>query len=163
MSAEQRLVLVRHAKSAHPPGMDDHERPLDDRGLAEAVVLGARLAEAGWAPDRVLCSDAARALATWRRMAPAFGDVRVDVTRRLYHAGPDALEEVIREASLGDAGCVFAVGHNPGWEEAALELAGVAIEVPTATAVMMRRRARAAWTARLGVRSWEIARVLRGR
>ena len=107
---ERRLVLVRHAKSAHPPGVDDHERPLDERGLAEGARLGERLVEVGWRPDHVLCSDALRALATWRRMAPAFGaGVRVDVTRRLYHAGAEALDEVIREAELGDARCVCVV------------------------------------------------------
>jgi phosphohistidine phosphatase len=161
---EQRLVLVRHAKSAHPPGTDDHERPLDDLGRTEAALVGQRLAEAGWRPDHVLCSDAVRALSTWRRMAPAFGTgFPVDVTRRLYHAGPDALDEVVREADLRDARCVFAVGHNPGWEEAALELTGVAVGVATATAVMMRRKVAAPWTSPLGVRAWEIVEVLRGR
>lgn len=159
----RRLVLVRHAKSAHPPGVDDHDRPLDERGLAEGARLGVLLAEAGWRPDHVLCSDAVRAFATWRRMAPAFGPVPVVVTRRLYHAGPNALDEVIREAALGDARCVYAVGHNPGWEEAVLELTGTAIELTTATAALLRRRADAPWTAPLGVRAWDLVQVLRGR
>jgi phosphohistidine phosphatase len=160
----RRLVLVRHAKSAHPPGLDDHERPLDERGLAEGARLGQRLVEVGWRPDHALCSDAVRALATWRRMAPAFGAaVRVDVTRRLYHAGTDALEEVIREAELGDARCVCVVGHNPGWEEATLELTGVAVELATATAALMRREVDAPWTAPLGARAWELVEVVRGR
>ena len=144
MSAEQRLVLVRHAKSSHPAGLDDHERPLDERGRVEAVQIGRRLAEVGWSPDGVVCSDAVRALSTWQRMAAAFGAVPVEVTRKLYHAGPDALEEVLADrfgaAEEADTRCVFAVGHNPGWEEVAHELSGVEMRLPTATAALLRRR-----------------------
>ncbi|RZI88087.1 MAG: phosphohistidine phosphatase, partial [Microbacterium sp.] len=39
------LVLVRHAKSDWgDPGLDDHDRPLNDRGLRDAPAVAARLA-----------------------------------------------------------------------------------------------------------------------
>jgi len=58
------LVVLRHARAVkraawHGP---DEERPLDPRGLAEAVALGAWLAAYG--PDRVLSSDSTRCLDT---------------------------------------------------------------------------------------------------
>ena len=34
------LVLMRHAKSDYPDGVDDHERPLAARGIREAGLAG---------------------------------------------------------------------------------------------------------------------------
>ncbi len=39
-SGVHRLVLLRHAKSAYPPGVADHERPLNDRGRRDAPEAG---------------------------------------------------------------------------------------------------------------------------
>ncbi|NJK89227.1 MAG: hypothetical protein HC923_07355 [Myxococcales bacterium] len=63
----KRLVLLRHAKSSwESDATSDHERPLNERGRLEAPLIGARLVEKGVVPDLVLCSDAIRALDTWR-------------------------------------------------------------------------------------------------
>ncbi len=40
------LILIRHAKSDYPPGVPDHDRPLNARGLRDAPRIGAWLATA---------------------------------------------------------------------------------------------------------------------
>src|SRR5260370_40026330 len=64
-SPTQRLILLRHAKSAWPD-VPDHERPLAGRGRRAAPTAGRWLREAGFVPDRVLCSTAPRARETWQ-------------------------------------------------------------------------------------------------
>ena len=45
------LYLVRHAKSDWgDPTLDDHDRPLNDRGLRDAPAMGGRLADAAASP-----------------------------------------------------------------------------------------------------------------
>ena len=36
----RRLVVLRHAKSAYPPGVVDHDRPLAPRGVVDAKAAG---------------------------------------------------------------------------------------------------------------------------
>ncbi|MSW11732.1 MAG: histidine phosphatase family protein, partial [Actinobacteria bacterium] len=43
----KQLVLIRHAKSAYPVGVDDHERPLNERGVRDATAVGEWLANSG--------------------------------------------------------------------------------------------------------------------
>ncbi|WP_136707455.1 histidine phosphatase family protein [Agromyces sp. H66] len=109
------LVLVRHAKSSWDhPGLDDHERPLNDRGRRDAPKMGRRLAEQGLVPDLILSSTAVRALTTAQLMAQALGMDRDGIVadERLYATSAAGLLDVIGEldASVGTA---FVVGHNP--------------------------------------------------
>ena len=68
MTAQHRsLVLLRHAKSAYPPGVPDHDRPLAERGVQEAALAGDWLRANLPAVDAVLCSTAARARETLAR------------------------------------------------------------------------------------------------
>ena len=73
-----RLALVRHAKSDWgDPSLDDHDRPLNDRGMRDAPRMARRLAETGFRPDVILSSTALRA----RTTAEAFGaELRVAVS-----------------------------------------------------------------------------------
>src|SRR5258708_16699762 len=70
MSAQHRnLVLLRHAKSAYPDGVADHDRPLAPRGIKEAGLAGDWLRANLPAVDAVLCSTATRARETLARVA----------------------------------------------------------------------------------------------
>ncbi|OIK06501.1 SixA phosphatase family protein [Streptomyces monashensis] len=120
----RRLVVLRHAKSAWPEGVDDHRRPLAPRGLKDAPAAGRTLAEADCLPDLALCSTAARARRTWELASGEWGTpppVRYD--RRLYAADVADLMEVVREVP-SQVETLLLVGHNPGLEELVLELAG---------------------------------------
>ncbi|MGJ5750005.1 phosphohistidine phosphatase [Streptomyces puniciscabiei] len=119
----RRLVVLRHAKSAWPEGVEDHRRPLAPRGLRDAPAAGRALAEADCLPDLALCSTAVRARRTWELASAEWGTpppVRYD--RRLYGAGVQELLDVIRETPP-EVETLLLVGHNPGLEELVLELA----------------------------------------
>ncbi|MGW2460041.1 histidine phosphatase family protein [Streptomyces argyrophyllae] len=118
----RRLVVLRHAKSAWPQGVEDHRRPLAPRGLRDAPAAGRALA-AVTLPDLALCSTAVRARRTWELASAEWATpppVRYD--RRLYAAGAPELLEVVREAPP-EVRTLLLVGHNPGLEELVLTLA----------------------------------------
>jgi len=118
------LVVLRHAKSAWPDGVADHERPLAPRGLRDAPAAGRALAETDCLPGLALCSTAVRARLTWELASAQWGTpppVRYD--GRLYAADVSDLEAVVHEVP-SEVETLLLVGHNPGLEELVLELAG---------------------------------------
>lgn len=110
----RRLILTRHAKSAwDDPSMEDHDRPLNDRGRKSARALGDWLASRGYDPEEVLCSTSRRTVETWERVAAAVFETRpaLRLEDGLYHAEPDAMLYVLRSATMNT---VMVIGHNPG-------------------------------------------------
>lgn len=119
----KRLILFRHAKSAYPDGIDDQERPLDDRGRRDAPVMGAYLAREGLLPDLVLVSSAVRTQETFALAGPPLGAVATRTEPRIYEAPAERLLGVVRETP--DAvRTLMLVGHNPGMEDLATTLVG---------------------------------------
>ena len=120
----RRLMLLRHAKSDRSPGVDDHERPLNDRGRAAAPLVGEYLADHKLFPDLILCSTSRRTRQTCELlMARLPKSTRVTFEETLYLAESDAILALARALPTA-AGCVLLIGHNPGMQEAAVELAG---------------------------------------
>ncbi|MGH7022824.1 MAG: SixA phosphatase family protein [Caulobacteraceae bacterium] len=118
----RRLILFRHAKTeARSPAGDDFSRRLTERGRIEAELMGRVLKDAGYSPDLVLVSPAARARETWDGVAERFVKARVEPRQGLYDATP---EEIAGEIARGteDAGTVMVIGHNPGLQELAVDL-----------------------------------------
>ncbi|SEP88573.1 phosphohistidine phosphatase [Streptomyces sp. yr375] len=122
--APRRLVVLRHAKSAWPDGVPDHDRPLAPRGHRDAPAAGRALAAADCLPDLALCSTAVRARSTLELAAAQWaGPPPVRFDRRLYGADVPELLEVVHETPA-EVGTLLLVGHNPGLEELVLDLAG---------------------------------------
>lgn len=113
----RRLILTRHAKSSwDDPTMEDHDRPLNDRGRRSARELGDWMASRGYEPEEVLCSTARRTRETWERVAGAPLEVRpvLRLEPGLYHAGPEKMLAMLRTATHPT---VMMLGHNPGIAE----------------------------------------------
>ena len=107
-----RLILIRHAKSARPAGVADHDRPLNDRGRRAADALGRWMAREGLLPDAVLVSDARRTRETWDGIAAALPEAPPPRPERgLYEVGAEEMLDVLRGA---EGRTVALVGHNPG-------------------------------------------------
>ncbi|WP_295838454.1 histidine phosphatase family protein [uncultured Microbacterium sp.] len=105
------LVLARHAKSDWADeGLDDHDRPLNDRGRHDAPAMARTLLRAGVRPEVLLSSSAVRARETAEAFARAF-DVDVAENADLYLAAPDALLQAARAAGSDE---VMIVAHDPG-------------------------------------------------
>jgi phosphohistidine phosphatase len=118
------LLVLRHAKSAWPDGVPDHERPLSPRGRRDAPAAGRALAEADLLPDLVLCSTAVRARQTWELASEQWGTPPpVRLVPRLYAAGVPELLDVVH-AIPAEVDTLLLIGHNPGLEELVLDLAG---------------------------------------
>ncbi|MFF0271099.1 SixA phosphatase family protein [Kribbella sp. NPDC004536] len=123
---DRTLVLLRHAKAVPPesrPELPDLERPLADRGRADASAAGRHLVAEGIEPDLVLCSPSKRTRETWKYVADA-GVTAKDVwyDKRIYNADTDTLLDVIHDAPA-KARTVVVVGHAPGIPWLADELA----------------------------------------
>lgn len=108
-----RLILIRHAKSSwSDPFADDHARVLNTRGHASGNAIGEWLAEHGYLPDLVLCSDAMRTRQTADLILPALSPTpTLRLSPRLYHAAPDAILDRIKRET---AAAIAVIGHNPG-------------------------------------------------
>ncbi|GLX16543.1 MULTISPECIES: SixA phosphatase family protein [Streptomyces] len=120
-----RLLLVRHAKAVPKDRpIDDFDRPLSDRGKADAPRTGRWLAESGLAPGLVLCSPSRRTRQTWQLAVAALADPPPAVyDDRLYNAAPSMLVSVLAERGRG-LGSLLLVGHNSGIHELAAGLCG---------------------------------------
>jgi phosphohistidine phosphatase len=118
------LILLRHAKSAWPEGVPDHDRPLGPRGRRDAPAAGRWLRLAGYVPDHVVCSTARRARETWQLAAAELGvQPLVRFEPDVYGAAAAGLLELIRLLPPA-ARTVIVVGHDPALPEVALALTG---------------------------------------
>lgn len=117
---QRNLVLMRHAKSAYPDGVADHERPLAPRGTREAGLAGEWLRANLPAVDLVLCSTATRARET---LACTGIDAPLRYVQRLYAAAPGTVIEEINRVS-DEVKTLLVVGHEPTTSSVAIILAG---------------------------------------
>jgi phosphohistidine phosphatase len=121
----RRIVLLRHAK-ADWPQVSDHERPLADRGRADAPVAGRKLADTGITFDLALCSTAARTRETWKLAVQELPHrPRTVYEERLYEASPGELIALLNEVS-DEVRNLLVIGHNPGMHALSDALAGSA-------------------------------------
>lgn len=130
------LILVRHAKSDWgDPGLDDHDRPLNDRGLRDAPAMATRLAASGITIDAILSSTALRA----RTTAGFFGTQFVlepELSPDLYGAAPRTL---LAAATARGVESVMVVAHDPGMTMLAADLSGGGIgHMPTCAVATFR-------------------------
>ena len=92
------LLVLRHAKSSwDDTALDDHERPLNERGRRDGPRMGELVREHRLTPDIIISSDAVRARRTAEAVAKATryaGEVRLD--RLLYLASPADILGVLR-------------------------------------------------------------------
>ena len=126
----KKLTLIRHTKSTHDNlGLRDFQRPLSQRGIRDASLLGQHLKAAfNFAPDAIIASPAIRAATTaaiiLREAGLCPGLLTED--RLVYEAPLCSLVNVVRR--LPDtARHVTLFGHNPGFELLANWLCGARI------------------------------------
>lgn len=105
------LVLARHAKSDWADeGLDDHDRPLNDRGRRDAPAVARAVLRAGVRPETIVSSTALRARDTAAVFAQTF-DAALTEHAELYLAEPDRLLATARAAGGAE---VMVVAHDPG-------------------------------------------------
>lgn len=119
------LLLLRHAKSSwDDPALADFDRPLATRGRKAAPRMGRDLERRGWRPDAALVSTAKRTRQTWDLVAAELAaPPRPEFRGALYEASAEQLLAELRQAPAA-AATVLLIGHNPGMEDLARQLAG---------------------------------------
>lgn len=125
VAVSRRLRLLRHAKAVRgDPFAGDHDRALAPRGRRACAALAEHLRRTGVSPQLVLCSSARRAVETLDGVRPGLPDrVAASVEPGLYGASVPALLQRLREVG-DDVTEVLVIGHNPGLEDLAGDLAG---------------------------------------
>lgn len=129
----KKLVIIRHAKSSwDDPFLNDHVRPLAERGYRDAPRMAQRLKKKEIYPDAMLSSDAERAKSTALITAENlhFPKNNIAFTEKLYHASVNSiLNEVKKTKKAIDT--LFIFGHNPGFNELIHHLGGAIDNLPT--------------------------------
>ncbi|MDE3143690.1 MAG: histidine phosphatase family protein [Bacteroidota bacterium] len=115
----KQLLIIRHAKSSWDYSiMNDFDRPLNERGHHDAMLMATRLIEKKINIDAFISSPAKRAFTTATYFAEAFGEKEKNIITfpELYHAPADVFYNVISKTNDSfDSIAVFS--HNPGITE----------------------------------------------
>ncbi len=127
------LLLLRHAKSSrNDRSVRDFDRPLNERGLKAAAVVGEQMRQMQLQPNLLLSSPAWRAKQTTQiviESARLSAELRFDCL--IYEASAPRLFEIVSRIEE-TANIVLLVGHNPGFEELLELLTGETRHLPAA-------------------------------
>lgn len=111
----RRLLLMRHAKSDWPQGVEDRHRPLNERGRADAPEMGRAMAKAGLSPALALVSPAVRTRETWELLSPSLQKPEFHFENSLYGAAASVMLDLVR-GTPANIETLMLLGHNPGTE-----------------------------------------------
>lgn len=128
------LILVRHAKSSwSDAGIDDFDRPLNDRGKRDAPEMAKRLIEREIKIDLFVSSPAKRAKKTANFFAEEFNYApdKIQYIKELYLAGMHDFNSAIK-ATPSSVNSLILFSHNPGITELANSLSNARVDdMPT--------------------------------
>lgn len=131
------LLVMRHAKSDwEAEYATDHDRPLNDRGVRSAKIMGRVLAARGLAPQAIITSTAVRARTT-AELAREAGEWEANLflESRLYGTGSREVIEIIQKAPTVDR--VMVVGHQPTWSVVVDDLTDRYVDMKTAAVAVI--------------------------
>ncbi len=104
--------------------MADFDRPLNERGLEAAPLMGHMIYENQFQPDLIISSPAKRAKQTAVLVrASAQLESKIQYDEKIYEASPRRLLQIVSEQS-DKLESLMLVGHNPGSEELLKTLTG---------------------------------------
>ncbi|MEX1038691.1 MAG: histidine phosphatase family protein [Acidimicrobiia bacterium] len=128
------LVLMRHGKSDWDASYGaDHDRPLAERGVRSARLMGRLLTDADRSPDLVVSSTAARAHSTALLASQSGGwDCEIVTDRSIYGGSTGVVLDAVGRLA-GQNRRVLVVGHEPTWSNLVRELVGARVEMKTAS------------------------------
>lgn len=107
------LYMARHAKSSWKHDVIDHQRPLKGRGRRDGALVSEYVAKNHKAPQKMISSDAVRALATAKYFKKSFkvADADFSTNHSLYDFSGQNVMEVIKKMD-NSQDCTMIVGHN---------------------------------------------------
>lgn len=134
---QRELVILRHAKSDWPEGVEDRRRPLNDRGRRDAPAVGRWLASHVEKVDVAICSPAVRTRQTWELIEQELSESpRALFDDRLYARSAGDIVAVVQELPA-EVGRALIIGHNPGLEHTVAYLSGERHTLKTSSIVVL--------------------------
>ena len=131
--------MVRHAKSSWEYDVIDHKRPLKGRGNRDATLVSRYVANLVPAPEKIITSDATRALTTaeYFKKEMKITDADFVTNHSLYDFGGRNVMEIIKGFD-NTWNRVMIVGHNHAFTSIANMLGNKYIDnLPTCGFVMI--------------------------
>jgi len=126
---------MRHAKSSWAvPGLNDIERPLNDRGKKSAPFMGKLLRKRDEIPELIISSTAKRAYNTAKKIAEEVGypEKSIFTEEKLYMAGTKEFLSIIKNTQ-DSINKLMLISHNPAITDFANFIFGENIDnIPTA-------------------------------
>lgn len=112
------LSIMRHGKAERLEGFpSDQARPLTNRGIKDATLMGTILARSEPAPDWIISSTVVRARQTTERIVESLAFERPVIwEEHVYEAGAETLLHILSNVPPEIAHAVL-IGHNPGLQE----------------------------------------------
>lgn len=119
----KKLTIFRHAKSGwDDPVARDFDRPVNQRGILAAQLMGKYAAEQNMHFDHMVSSPAVRCIESLDAFFEGYGaTIEPQWDRRVYLASAANLLDVLRETPAPVESLIL-VGHNPGLEDLILNL-----------------------------------------
>ena len=115
--------------------MQDHDRPLNERGAHDAPLMARRFVDRKEAVDLLVSSTAVRALATANAFSAAIHMPSPTLEPRIYEAHHRTIQGLV-EALPDTAERIMLFGHNPGFSLLCEHLTGAGLgELPTCAVV----------------------------
>lgn len=134
------LYLVRHAKSSWKHDVDDHKRPLKNRGERDGRLVSKKVKNEIEPPQKIISSDATRALSTalFFKKELKISDANFETDHELYDFSGQSVMKIIKSLPE-NLEKVMIVGHNHAFTSVANMLGNRYIEnVPTCGFVMLQ-------------------------
>lgn len=132
------LLLMRHGKSDWDADWDtDHERPLAERGVRSARLMGRLLTDLGLAPEHIISSTAVRARTTAELAAEAGAwSVPIALEEGFYGGSPEEILALAAPAPAVDR--LMLIGHEPTWSGVVRRLTQMWVAVKTASVAVVK-------------------------
>lgn len=125
-ATKKTIYLARHAKSSWTSlAKRDFDRPLSQRGLKDASLIGMHMDNLNWQPDTIISSPALRAKETCHLLSESirFPANKIIWNNDIYAAYTVTLVHIINALPEYQQS-VMLVGHNPSMEEFLAHLCG---------------------------------------
>lgn len=123
------LILVRHAKSDWPENTDDFDRPLAEKGFADADKMAHFLKAQAIKIDKFLSSPALRAFTTCEIFNKEY-NIEVETLQKLYNASENSFESLVVEID-DQLNSVAMFSHNNGISNFANSMSEDVFMMPT--------------------------------
>ncbi len=135
------LFIMRHAKSSWDDSASaDFDRPLNERGLEAAPLIGETIRQHQFQIDSIVSSPAKRAEQTALLVKTAARiNCEIQFDRGIYEASPQRLRQIVANID-NEHKSILLVGHNPGFEGFLKFLTGETHTMPTAALAVIDLR-----------------------